>query len=333
MTVKINLIRLCGVNVMQDKLSDNQLQTIRNSLINKAAFPSIFSSFESRFHEEIKSILIAGTSIDIVRFLYEKGFTALRDIHNTFSVRTLNKKLRVLTRKGYILQKSEAFGYSYKCSPAITILESVPKNNKNNKKIESPCYSCGNISEMFDALSSNRYCDLCYVQLLKYSKKHNSFSHVKKRLQQRYSIKLTVNLYNEMMSQIMDKSIPTFIPKNKKVFDYTSIVSRTRHLVIIEEKQVIAEYKNSAGLDENYISTVIPKEIAFTPETLSFTMILDVVKNKQIKQKLIKYKGELVSLGKADHQNKVSNIYDETSLEYKYWLIGYNEDKLKQNTI
>lgn len=117
------------------------------------------------------------------------------------------------------------------------------------------CHKCHKKSELFDVLTQLYFCGNCYQKALKHDVTFTTWPHVRQRLQERYDLCLTVNMYREMISQIQNINLSTYDENSRKNI---SGKNTSGHLVYIEDKVILVVYlKLDRGL-KGCILTALP---------------------------------------------------------------------------
>lgn len=118
------------------------------------------------------------------------------------------------------------------------------------------CHFCGDDTDLYDFLCEVYYCPKCSAPHLLNTQRYRMYGHVQLRLKQRYKIDLTIGLYNEIVSQIRNRKLDTFIHRY-------GTSKKTIHRVVVEGKKIFVVYTsgNKKGLNrKGVILTVLPKK-------------------------------------------------------------------------
>lgn len=217
----------------------NVKTNIRNFIVNGGAF------------DDLQRMNISFEYIHIVQYIsrFKHGIT-FSSINKTFGKKSLLKKLNVLCKKGYLIQKKINNTSMYCISSDLKCNNQVRLQN---------CCRCADESELFDELTSNYFCGACYQRALEHSKKFSSWKHFKQRLLERYEINLNVDIYKEIIRQIKSKKLSTLDDnshKNLRKSDH----NKSRHLVFIEEKIILVIFEEVQSPLGDCLLTALPVE-------------------------------------------------------------------------
>ena len=119
---------------------------------------------------------------------------------------------------------------------------------------------CKEKSELFDVLTQQYFCGLCYQEALTVNLIFLKFPHLKLRMQQRYNIELTVEIYREMLRQIQDKTLHTYDENSSLYINGNRLVKKNveRHLLYIEGQSILTIYLNIKSPLDACILTALP---------------------------------------------------------------------------
>jgi len=119
---------------------------------------------------------------------------------------------------------------------------------------------CKNKSDLFDVLTQQYFCGSCYQNALTVNLIFVKFSHLKLRMEQRYNIELTVDIYREMIRQIQDKHLHTYDENSSLYLTGKRLAKRNieRHLLCIEGQSILTVYLNLKSPLDACILTALP---------------------------------------------------------------------------
>ena len=119
---------------------------------------------------------------------------------------------------------------------------------------------CKEKSDLFDVLTQQYFCGSCYQNALIVNLIFVKFPHLKLRMEQRYNIELTVDIYREMLRQIQDKRLHTYDENSSLYLNGNRLAKKNieRHLLYIEGQSILTIYLNIKSPLDACILTALP---------------------------------------------------------------------------
>ncbi len=119
---------------------------------------------------------------------------------------------------------------------------------------------CKKKSDLFDILTQRHFCGSCYQYASTVNLIFIKFPHLKLRMQQRYDIELTIDIYREMLRQIQDETLHTYDENSSLYIKGSRLAKKNveRHLLYIEGQSILTIYLNIKSPLDACILTALP---------------------------------------------------------------------------